>query len=413
MHLETDVVRRRLIVCYIVQQRPGRRLAGKAASPRMLSSENRKRAAKKPASLHLIIDDMSSNDSKPDDHMRSEELPSHDWLHELDALTASQSPTSNTTTDDAPYFCAPPLESSLDTTETYIEQLAKLVIAIGRSVSILSSPARTPSISVCSPPFNDICASASSLIMITTQVSQPDVQENELDISMPELDSHLNAIPDFDYLSSHPPPDESAGQGPLPDPGTLLMILACYQQLLVAFETICLFMQQRLHEMAMNSLIGFSDQRRSRATSPQSSSPPSDTLQFIMLIKLTSDLVSRLDRALVPLVGCVDRTTSCGLSVAGHPCPDMSSGPASSSSSSSLSSISTARPSSKTLSDRNPALRMGDISTEIDRTGGEVVDTRSTSRLLTMKGGEQLRQQQCRLRTLIKVVKNLVRSQEV
>ena len=327
-------------------------------------------------------------------------------------------PLSNIVTDDASYFCAAPLECSpLDPTQTHIEQLAKLVIAIGRSISTLSSPAQRPCLSASSPPFNDICASASSLIMIMTQLSsQPETRENGLDISMLELDSHLNPIPAFDYLPSHPPPplsdNKSAGPAAaaaaLLSPGTLMMILACYQRLLEAFETICLFMQQRLHEMEMNSLIGFSEQRflplspisfaqRSRSISPPSLSPPSDTLQFIMMIKLTSDLLSRLDRALSLLVGSVDTATSYGMSIAGYPRHDISSDPSSSSLSSSSSS-STRHPSSEDL---------------FARTEREVGETRSTSSLLVLKAGEQLRQQQSRLRNLIKVVKRLVRSQKL
>lgn len=391
----------------LVQQKPGRRVSSKVATPRLPSSVPRKHSAKNPTSSELISDDVIfSDESKLENQMQSEERSFHERLYGFDA---SRSPSSNTITDNASYFCAAPHEYSLDPTQRHIEQLAKLIIAIGRSVSNLSRPARRPSLSASSPSFNDICASASSLIMIATQVSQTETRENELDLSMLEPDSHLSPILAFDYLPSHPLTDEPVGQGVLLNPGTLLMILACYQRLLEAFETICLFMQQRLHEMEMNSLIGFNEQRWSRSISPPSLSPPSDTLQFIMMIKLTSDLLSRLDHALAPLVASVDSATSHGLNVAGHPCHDFSPG----SSASSSSSSSTGQPSSRDSSDRMPAVIIGDVTTESDRTGCEVAETRSTSNKLIMKGGEQLRQQQSRLRSLIKVVKRLVRSQKV
>ncbi|KAI9655970.1 MAG: hypothetical protein M1821_005031 [Bathelium mastoideum] len=351
-----------------------------------------------------------------------------EWLQGFDTLTASLSPTSNMAVDDASsYFYSAPRESSPDSTQTRIEQLAKLVITIGRSVGTLSSPTSRSPLSTSSPPFNNICASASSLIMIIAQASKPGSREGELDRTMLELDVHMNPVPAFDYLPSHTPMDESVGLQALLDPGTLMMILACYQRLLEAFETICLFMQQRLQEMEMNSLIGFSEQRylplspsfaqRSRSISPPSLSPPSDTLQFIMMIKLMGDLLNRLDRALAPLVGIVDQETSDGLSVGRHARHNISSAPSSSSSSSlsssSSPSSSTRRLSSEDLSDRTPTAMIGEVATESDKTMREVVEAENTSNILIMKAGEQLRLQQSRLRALIKVVKRLVGSQKV
>ena len=179
---------------------------------------------KNPASLDPILDDaIQSNDEMP-----LGERPSDEWLPSLDALTASLSPSSNTTTENASYLCAVPLDSSNDPTQNHTEQLAKLVIAIGRSVSALSSPARRPSLSASSPPFSSICASASSLIMIMIEVSQPDTREHVRDMSMLELDSHLNPIPAFNYIPSHPPTDKPDDPAVPLSPGTLMMTLACY-----------------------------------------------------------------------------------------------------------------------------------------------------------------------------------------
>ncbi|KAL9090672.1 MAG: hypothetical protein Q9165_005160 [Trypethelium subeluteriae] len=321
-------------------------------------------------------------------------------------------------TDDASHFSVAPLRSCPDPTQTHIEQLAKLVISIGRCLGTLSSPASRPSLSASSPPFNDICASASSLIMIVSQVSQPDKREKGGDITMLELDSPPNTIPVFGSLPDHPLADSPTDPAALLRPGILMMILACYQRLLEAFETICLFMQQRLQEMEMNSLIGLTEQRyppqpnpfaqRSRSISPPSLAQPSDTLQFIMMIKLTSDLLSRLDRALLPLVNNVNDSTSHEQSVAGfhlqNGTPELSS--------SSSSSDSTTCPSSEDLLYKLPALTSVDISAGTDGTGRNVAE-RNTSTVLSMKAGEQLRQQQSRLHTLIKVVKRLVRSQKI
>lgn len=410
MHLEADRARVILTVCCLVQQKPGRRLSSRAPTPRSTPSVTRQRSGKDPVSLHFIPDHaILSNETEPENHMQSEEHPSHEWPDGFDALTASRSPLLNATTEDTSYFCRTSLESSLDSSQTHIEQLAKLVITIGPSVSTLSSPAGRPSLSASSPPFKDVCASASLLIKITDQVSQPDIRKNEPDVSMLELDSQFDPIPAFDYIPSYTPTDKPAGQGALLNPGTLLMILACYQRLLDAFETICLFMQQRLHEMEMSSLIGLSEQRWCRSISPPSQSPPSDILQFIMMIKLTSDLLNRLDRAQAPLVSSVEKANSDEVSGAGLHCHDISPGPSSSSSSSS----SIRRLSSRDSSDRTPALINGDVSTESGRTEREVRNIRSTSNILIMKSGEQLRQQQSRLHTLIKVVKKLVRSQKV
>ncbi|KAI9699170.1 MAG: hypothetical protein M1820_007249 [Bogoriella megaspora] len=218
---------------------------------------------------------------------------------------------------------------------------------------------------------------------------------------MLDLDSHMDSMPTFDYT----PTDNSARPTADPDLGTLMMILACYQQILGAFETICLFMQQRVQDIEMNSLMGFSEPRylqmppafpqRSYSDLPPPLTPPSDTLQFIMIIKLTSDLLSRLDRALAPLVGTSDKPTSSRLS------------PVSSSTSSSSSSIRRV-PSSEDSSDRTTPFTNSDFIT-----GSEAAEVRSTSNILTMRAGDQLRQQQSRLRILIKAVKRLVRSQKV
>ena len=171
----------------------------------------------------------------------------------------------------------------------------------------------------------------------------------------------------------------------------------------------------------MNSLMGFTEQsrlplsptlaQRSRSISTPFRSPPSDTLQFIMMIKLTSDLLSRLDCALVPLVCSVDKNSGYRLSMATEHRPlDLPTGPLLSSSSSSGSARC---PSSEDPSDRKPAPGTGDVSTECDGTGHEVGRTKSASNILATRAEEQLQQQQSRLRTLIKVVKRLVRSQEV
>ena len=225
----------------LVQQKAGRRLSSKETVRRLSSSATRKRSAKIPAPLDIISDDITcSEQSKDEDEMLAGGHSSGEWLQDLDALNASLSPSSNTAADDASYFDSVPLEFPSNPAQTHIEQLAKLVIAIGRSVSTLSSSARTSSLSASFPPFSDICSSASSLITAMTQISQPDTRERDVDVSMQELDPNLNSITALDYVLHHSLMEKHSNQAALLNPGLLMMILACYQRVLKAFETICL-----------------------------------------------------------------------------------------------------------------------------------------------------------------------------
>ena len=411
-----------------MQQKPGRRLSSKEGTPRLSSSTARKRSRKSATYLDSIPVDEShfsgaDAENCVDEPLLAVEHSPDDWLHSFDvppalgaATSMSFAPLSSATDtsperDDCKLSITASYESTIDPTEAHIEQLAKLVIAIGRSASALSGPTKT-ALCASSPSFNDICVSTSFLIKFLTQVSRNRERESELDVTMLEFDSGVT--PGFKYLPTCVA--ERSSSNAYLNPGVLMMILACYQRLLDAFETICLAMQQQLQDMQMEIFMGFDEPghlamfpgaQQMRSNSPPSLPPPSRTLQFTMMIKLTSDLLSRLDRALAPLVGRLDMSTDPeSVTNIYHDdiLPIFSSSPLST-------SVEILTPDDSC--DRSSAPFLADIGMESEKNRNDHGEPMSTNNKLTTGAGELLELQRGRLRTLMKVVKRLVKSQGV
>jgi hypothetical protein len=233
------------------------------------------------------------------------------------------------------------------------------------------------------------------------------------------LDSQLSAEEfhsEFDYASR--PRSRNAATTVCTNPGVLMMILACYQRLLGAFENICSSMHQQLQEMEMTSRMGFTleqrlalfspSNRQKPTVSPSSLSVPSPTSQFVMMIKLMSDLLNRLDRALGPFI---DDTV--GRSVKFDNLPILNgryNGGTSSNSSSSDSESTT------TLEDPNDggnSMGFESVPKCNDGSGPGKEESCSNSYKLAMNTAEMMHHQQSKLRARLKVLKRLVRSQDV
>lgn len=309
-----------------------------------------------------------------------------------------------------------------DHTEAHIERLAELIICIGRSARAISTStsSRTP-LSASSPLFNEICVSTSSLISLLNRVIQPCPQEGVADSMSLELDSQLGlggfyqANPE--YSSRTKPQPQSLAVSP--NTGVLMMILACYQQLLVAFENICLSMHQHLQAMEITSQMGFSQQQRlllfsstnqhNESMSPLPEFVPSTTIQFVMMIKLISDLLNRLDRALEPLTdGTVGENQE-------PDNPTILIDKTSEDTSSDSSSLDSTRTTTlkESHDESSKFLRRGSIARRPDGDSGSKYDLWSNAYRVAVNSAETMQHRQRKLRARLRVVKRLVRSQDI
>lgn len=197
--------------------------------------------------------------------------------------------------------------------EEYMERLVQLSLRILRSERAVF--ASMMPLSIASPCFNDIFEATSCLISLINQYTDVHAAplpafnskdfENFDATTFDSMDTSYffnmadACMPDIStasYSSSNTP---IAMPAVGPDPGAVLLILACHQRLLSVFERICLSVSQDLQDIQLGTLEQF--RRRHDLPSISPSSTVSLTAQFVMAIQLVNHLLGKLDRALSPL----------------------------------------------------------------------------------------------------------------
>ena len=141
--------------------------------------------------------------------------------------------------------------------EVYMEQLAQLSLRILRSERAVC--ASTTPLSIASPCFNDMFEAASALITLINKYadvnSAPVSSFDPKPFDFSNFDSSDNNF-FFNVADASTIDSNMTGSGlsnapmtVIPDPGIVLLILACQQRLLSVFERICLSVRQDLQDI--------------------------------------------------------------------------------------------------------------------------------------------------------------------
>ncbi|KAF2136531.1 uncharacterized protein K452DRAFT_292305 [Aplosporella prunicola CBS 121167] len=244
-----------------------------------------------------------------------------DWFGDLASLP-------NLSPFDPPGLTTHPAETlnlGIDSVESYISELSDLNLRLYQSARTIS-PSTIEPLSVSSPAVNDIFDATRSLIHLLGRMSAAGSTVGNAPTD------YFNQLPRLDLFSAG-----VSVQAPAPSPpdtGVVLMVLACHQRLLGAFENMCNSLNQQLcavHPLPFMNL----NQTQVNAghftsTSEASTSMTCPPTQAVLIIELISHLLSRLDRALSLLGYCTDGR----IAATGNPLPSSSSASSSSSSTS-------------------------------------------------------------------------------
>lgn len=181
----------------------------------------------------------------------------------------------------------PRAEFDLDEVEKTLEELTELSQRCYRAARMVTKSGET-TLSVSSSGVNEITNVTTSLIYITNRLVRGQDQQTR-HFSHPS--QTMNPLLE---LPLHPKEVTSL------DPGIVLMILSCYHRLLVAFGDICssLCLQLNHCSLVMPELTPHITPPSSLAGTELS---PGSTPQAVMMVKLISYLLRRLDRGFVPL----------------------------------------------------------------------------------------------------------------
>jgi hypothetical protein len=190
----------------------------------------------------------------------------------LEDLPSQFSPGTKSPPGDRVTHGIPDVTFLLDPTEAAMEKLSELSIRIYRANSRLRSQ---KTVSITSTTMNDIFSASCSFVRVVNQVIWS--RGNAIPMSVGETrDTENFGLPGTSKL----------------DMGVGLMILASYQRLVAAFESICSSLQGQLRSRLP---------RGAKEYGADQGLMESPTAQAVMVIKLISHLLGRLDRALGPI----------------------------------------------------------------------------------------------------------------
>jgi len=210
-------------------------------------------------------------------------------------------------------MCEP--EPASDALESQIKELSELNLRIFRTARAISTDTWSP-LSVSSPYFNELVETTGLLINFLNRMA---AQKLDSTLAM-DLLSRFNPCSTSSDSSSL----DSSSDPTIPDPGVILLILACHERLLSSFEKLCLSIHQQLQAMETSAQTYSQQQEQSYLdsnggsisllsdriqasilhTSGSQGFMPSSTSQFVMMTELTNHLMKRLDRSLLTLNHC-------------------------------------------------------------------------------------------------------------
>jgi hypothetical protein len=184
------------------------------------------------------------------------------------------------------------LNPAAHTVERTLEELAELSQRCCRATRLISASGPT-ALSVTSSGVNEVADVTSSLVNLVTRL----IHNHDNQVILPDVGHFYHPSRGIDLSLEFPHCQRMIRT---PDTGISLMILACYQRLVVAFERICSLIHLQLEESNATVL-----EPIPQLTPPRSlrgsESMLGSTTQAVMITKLISYLLHRLDRALVPL----------------------------------------------------------------------------------------------------------------